>query len=206
MSDKKFIVVILVLIVTAGISFFAYMPAKFDDSSSVKMADFPKTIGDWVSEDIPLKKREYELLETNNLIMRNYTNKNGDKVNLYIIYSQENRKVAHPPEICLQGGGAIITNQTTLQITDSIKATKIILEKNTSRDLVAYWYKVGNLNTNIFLKQQLTMSINKLFGKKTSIALIRVLTEMENNNEEVSLDKLKGFCKLIEPVLERYVP
>lgn len=206
MNDKKFIIVIVILAVTAGISFLAYMPAKFEDSSIVKMADFPKTIGDWTSEDITLSKREYELLETNNLIMRNYTNKNGDKVNLYIIYSQENRKVSHPPEICLQGGGAAITNKIPLQITGSINATKIILEKNAIPELAAYWYKAGKFHTNSYLKQQLNMSINRIFGKKTSIALIRVLTKIEDNKEEAALNKLKGFCKLIEPLLAQYVP
>lgn len=170
------------------------------------MADFPITIGEWTSKDTVLSERTYKLLETRNLIMRNYTNPKGDSINLYIIYSQDNRKVAHPPEICMQGSGATVTNKTSINITDSIKATELIIEKNIAKELVVYWYKVGKINTNVYLKQQIKQVTDKIRGKSSSIALIRVLSNIEGNDKEAALDKIKTFCKLIEPLLEKYVP
>ena len=170
------------------------------------MSDFPKAIGEWTSEDVPLDERTYELLETKNLIMRDYKDSKGGTVNLYIVYSQDNRKVTHPPEICLQGGGGTVVDKTPIQVTDSIKATKLLIEKAISQELVIYWYKSGNVNTNIFLMQQFKMAIEHLLGKKTSIAMIRVMTTIENNRQEEALSRLKSFCSLIEPLLNKYVP
>ncbi len=170
------------------------------------MSDFPKTIGEWTSEDIPLSERDHELIETKNLIMRNYKNRGGDIVNLYIIYSQGNRNVSYPPEIRLQGQGETITNKSSVQITNSIEATKLIIEKDISRELVVYWYEAGKLNTNSYLKQQIKIVIDRMFGKKISVALIRLLTEIKNEKEDVALTKIKTFCALIEPLLEKYMP
>jgi EpsI family protein len=206
MNNKTFFIIITILIPIAIISFLSYSFTGFDKNSTVKMSDFPKTIGEWTSEDIPLDQRVYELLETDNLIMRDYKNKQGETVNLYIIYSQDNRKVAHPPEICLQGEGATVVDKSPIQITNIINANKLILEKRTSRELAIYWYKVGKLNTNVFLKQQLNMAISGLFGRKTSIAMIRVIAVIQDNKQDEALNKIKSFCAGMVPLLEKYVP
>jgi EpsI family protein len=139
--------------------------------------------------------------------MRNYINKQKEAVNCYIIYSQDNRKVAHPPEICLQGAGATVVDKTAIQVTDSIKATKLILEKSLSRELVIYWYKAGNLNTNDYIKQQLKIAINRMLRKNSSGALIRLVTEIKGDNQDnKALSLLQAFAKQIEPLIQKYAP
>jgi EpsI family protein len=170
------------------------------------MEDFPKAIAEWKSEDVLLSKYVYELLGTKNLIMRNYKNKKGETVKLYVVYSQDNRKVSFPPEIELRDEDATITDKSPLKVTDSIKATKLIIEKGSYWELVVYWYKVGGLNTSIYFKQQLKATIDRMLGKKTSVALIRVSTEIENNKQDIALSRIMAFCALIEPLLEKYVP
>ncbi len=208
MNNRNFILVVIVLACAACISYCFYFPVRLDTDISVRMADFPKTIGEWVSEELPVSESVYKMLQTRNLIMRNYKNQRQDAVNLYIIYSQDNRKVSHPQEIYLQGEGDTITNKSMIQLTPSIRATKLILDKANSRELIVYWYKVGQSNTNSYLIQQLRMSIDKMLGKKTAIALIRVLAEIDDKDEEgaAALRKIKDFCLSIEPLLEKYVP
>ena len=128
MNNKTFIFIAVILTAVAVFSLISYIPVKPDAVMKISITDFPKVIRGWKAQDIPLDERVYELLETKNLIMRNYINKQGDSINCYIIYSQDNRKVAHPPEICLQGEGATVVEKTAMQITDSIKATKLITQ------------------------------------------------------------------------------
>ena len=196
----------LILTVVAVFSLISYMPVKLDATMKISVTDFPKVVGEWKAQDIPLDQRVYELLETKNLIMRNYVNKQGESVNCYIIYSQDNRKVAHPPEICLQGEGATVVDKTAIQITDSIKATKLILEKSLSRELVIYWYKAGNLNTNDYIKQQLKIAINRMLRKSSSGALIRLATEIKGESQDKALSLLQTFAKQIEPLIQKYAP
>jgi EpsI family protein len=205
MNNKNFLIVVATLILVTIISFPAFMSC-YETQSEIKMADFPKTILNWTSQDLPVSERTYRLLETRNLITRNYINQNQDTVNLFIIYSQDNRKVVDPPEIYLQGAGESITSKSSVQLANAIKATELTLEKGLSRELVVYWYRSGKLNTNLYLKQQLKVVIDRMLGKKTSVVLIRVSTKIEDSQQDAALTKIKGFCALIEPLLDRYVP
>ena len=206
MNNKNFIITLVILILAGVIGFILYLPSRVTEMDNIKMSDFPKTFGEWDSEDIALSERVYELLETKNLIMRNYKNKQGDIINLYIIYSQDNRKVSHPPEICLQGGGATITNKSPVQITDSTKATKLIIENGNSRELVVYWYNAGEVHTNRYLRQQLKTVVDRMSGKKSSNVLIRVLTQVGDSGQDEALNKIKLFCAEIEPLLKTCIP
>lgn len=206
MKNKAFIIVIFVLTLVSIIGLASYMPARFDISSKVKVADFPKTIREWTSTEIPLSKRDYEILETTNLFVRDYKNPKGDSVVLYVVYSEDNRKVTHPPEVCYMGSGLTIVNKSPVLISNAIKATKMIVEKNDSRQLVAYWFKAGKLYTDKYLKQQIKIVTDRMFGKRTSGALIRLSTDITDNNHDAALSLIEGFVEEIEPLLVRYVP
>lgn len=203
MKNRSFIVVAIILI---GVAIIANKPYKFDLAQDVKVNDFPKTIGEWQGEDIPLSERDYEILETRNLFVRDYKNKNGDLVNLYIIRAADNRRALHPPEVCYTGGGATIAEKSVIPMTGSITANKFTIEDKNSRQLVVYWFKSTHLNTYSYLKQQLKIVTDRLLGKKTSGALIRVSTEIKGGREAAALELIKKFCGEIETLLTKYVP
>jgi EpsI family protein len=206
MNNKSFIIVVGILIVVSTIGIVSYLPQRFDKALKIKVADFPKTIGEWTATDIPLTERDYALLETRNLIMRDYKNQKGDSIYLYVVYSEDNRKVAHPPEVCYMGSGATIVDKSTVQLTNSIKAVKMLVEKGDAREILAYWFKAGALNTDKYLNQQLKVVFNRMLGKRTSGAMIRVSVDVKDNNQEEALTLLKSFCTQIEPLLGKYVP
>jgi EpsI family protein len=206
MNNRNFIIVTVILLVVSIIGFKSYLPAKFDTASTIRVADFPMQVGEWTATDIPLTQKEYDILETKNLFVRDYKNSKGEVVNLYVIYSEQNRKVSHPPEVCYTGSGATITERSQFQITDSIRANKLLVEKADSRQLVVYWYKAGKFNTAEYLKQQLKVSTDLTFGRKTSGALIRLSAEIKGDDESSALTLIKSFCSEIETLIERYVP
>lgn len=206
MKNKTFIIVVCILIAVAIIGLLSYLPARTDAALRVKVADFPKAIGEWRGADIPLDEETYRILETRNLFMRDYKNTKGDSIYFYVVYSEDNRKVSHPPEVCYLGSGVTIVDKSLVQITDSIRATRMIVENTDSRQLVVYWYKAGSLNTDKYLKQQLKIVTDRIFGKRTSGALIRVSTDIKGTNNGAALALLKHFSKQIEPLLAKYIP
>ncbi len=206
MNNKNFIIIACILIVVSIVGLTSYFPKRFDDALKIKVADFPKTIGNWIGTDIPLSERDYQILETKNLFIRDYKDPKGNSVYLYLIYSEDNRKVSHPPEVCYMGSGVTITDKAPVQITDSIKATKMTVEKVDSRQLVVYWYKAGGLNTDKYLKQQIKIVTDRMLGKRTSGALIRVSTDIKNDKQDTALALIKSFCAEIEPLLAKYIP
>ncbi len=203
MNNKTFIVATVVLI---AIAIIANMPAKIDSGSQVKMADFPMVIGEWQGTDIPLAERDYQILETKNLIMREYKNPSGDAVYLYLVYSEENRRTLHPPEVCYTGGGATIVEKSVVPVMPSFKANKFIVERKDSRHLVVYWFKSTSLNTYNYLRQQLKIVADRLLRKKTSGALIRVSADVKDGKDEQAFALVQNFCGQIYPLLDKYVP
>ena len=168
MNNLKFVVVFLILIVAIIIGFNSYLPERFDSSTAIKVTDFPMTIGDWNATEMKLSERDYEILETRNLFVRDYKNSKGDSVYLYLIYSQDNRKVSHPPEVCYLGSGVTIADKSPVTINNHIDATKLILEKADVRQMVVYWFKAGKMYTDHYLKQQVKIVTDRIFGKRTS--------------------------------------
>ncbi|MCX7926569.1 MAG: EpsI family protein [Candidatus Omnitrophica bacterium] len=204
--NKNFIIVCCLLLLAGivGYRWYYFIPTTVDN---VNLKDFPLSIGDWQGKDLPLKERVYELLETRNLIMRDYVNSQGKIINLYIIYSQDNRKVSHPPEICLQSEGAVVVQKSEIAVSKNIKATKMILEKEGSRQVVLFWYKVGSAYTPSYIRQQIKVSFGRLLGKKVSSALIRLVIPIEASlSEKQTFEKLISFCILLEPLLSQYLP
>jgi len=206
MNNRNFIIVIVTLAVVAAISLASYLPARTDIGERTRINDFPMKIGEWSATDMPLSQRDYEILETKNLFVRDYHNPKGEHVFLYMIYSEDNRKVSHPPEVCMMGSGVTVVNKESVRITDSVKAIKLLLEKDDSRQLIVYWYKAGELQTDTYLKQQLKIVVNRTFGRRISGALIRLSCDINGQGEKAALDLLKRFSAKIEPLLPKYVP
>jgi EpsI family protein len=82
----------------------------------------------------------------------------------------------------------------------------MIVEKADSRQLVVYWYKAGSLNTDKYLKQQIKIVTDRMLGRRTSGALIRVSADIKDNRQDAALGLIRLFCEEIEPLLEKYVP
>ncbi len=205
MKNATFIIAAILLI---AVIILVNQPAKFDPNQETQMVNFPKQIGDWKGEDVQLKESDYAILETRNLIMRNYKNlTQGEEVNLYIIYSADNRKALHPPEICYTGGGAgTILSKEVVPLNANFKANKFIIENKDFSQLVVYWFKSGNLSTYSYIHQQLKTVKDRLMQKKTSGAMIRISTVIDPKNPNKAMNLVKSFSASIIPLINRYVP
>ena len=204
MNNKTFIIAAVLLV---GVAIIANTPAKFSAGKEIQVSDFPKTIGNWQGTDIEIPERDYEILETRNLFIRDYKNaKTGEEVNLYIIYSQDNRRTLHPPEVCYSGGGSTILKKSVVQITDSLQANIFTIEEKNFKQLVAYWYKSKNLSTYNYMKQQIRVVLDRLLRKSTYGAMIRFAGLIKDNNEAAALEMLRGFIRECEPAINRLLP
>ncbi|MFH1245357.1 MAG: exosortase C-terminal domain/associated protein EpsI [Candidatus Omnitrophota bacterium] len=188
-----FIIVIVMLIVSALFSLNLFFQQR-NAHDTLDVRQFPYAIGQWQGKDLPVSEKEYDILETRNLIVREYTNPQGEKISLFIIYSETNRCVFHPPEVCFIGSGVKIADKDRTEIPRAqgkICVNKMSAEKNDRKDLVLYCYKAGKLYTENFYLQQTVFALHQLLGKRISGASIRVA--MEVKEEEATLPVLKAF-------------
>jgi EpsI family protein len=207
-SKKQYAVIFAVLGFTLAISLPAYIIVP-KPKETVKVADFPMKVGAWVGKDLPVDERAYEILETKNLILREYARGN-EKVYFYIIYSQDNRKVSHPPEVCFEGSGITVVNKEKKPLElfngEKIFANELRVEKEGAVNLVLYWYKAGSFYTDNYLRQQMRIALGRLMFKTTSNAMIRLSSEVSEDKVDQAVVSIKAFLKEASQYFPTIIP
>ncbi len=208
--DKNFGIIVCLLLISGIISWVLYFK-EYTQVDTVDITKFPKSISGWTAEDLPISKEEYDILETHNVVARRYKNIQNEPIYLLIVYSQHNRKISHPPEVCYTGGGVTILENVKDKIPVSagkniISANRLLLELRGTKQFSYYWFKVGDSFTANYWNQQALIAVKTLFGQPHSSALIRISSDISKNDEKGAIDRIKYFTNLILNDLNRYLP
>ena len=208
---RKNIPIIIGLLVFSGLISWNSFFRQYSQRDTVSIHLFPKDIGGWTSREIPISDHDYEILETRNAFCRIYRSAQGEEVMLFIVYSHNNRKVAHPPEICYTGGGATILNETRInfdlgQGNGYLGADRFASEQEGRKLMTYYWFKVGNNFTPSYWEQQILIALKTLFGRPAGSAMIRLSVESDES-ETVKADRIaQNFIRLILSAVKQYLP
>ncbi len=210
MVNRNYISIVILLIITIFLSWGFYFRA-YQHQDRINIKDFPLTIDEWSSQDLPIDKTDLAFLETKNVFLRRYTNKSQQSIYLYMAYSQSNRKASNPPEIAYQNSGISIVDKgkkyTIIASSNlSFKVNWLLLDNDENQQLAYYWYKVGDVYTHSYWKEQALAAFNNLIGKKTGNALIRISTDIDNGHQNQAIDLLNEFACLIIPQLFKHLP
>jgi len=184
---------------------------KYSQADTINIHEFPYAIGEWQGADLKISEEEYAILETRNAFARKYVDPQGNNVYLLIVYSQNNRKVSHPPEICYTGSGVdILANHlAVIHLADqnlAIQANMLFLEKGEVQQVSYYWFKVGGAYTANYWRQQFLIAVNTLLGRPASSALIRVAANVGEGGMEAARARTERFVGQISPHLKTYLP
>jgi len=195
-----FALIILLLLFSSLFSLKLFLRQR-NPRDLVDITTFPYEVGKWKGEDIGVSEQDYQILETRNLILRQYTHPNGEKIALFIIYSETNRSVFHPPEVCIIGSGIQITDKQTEYVENEsykISTNKMFIENNGAKQILLYGYRVGKTYTYNYYQQQVLFALNQFLGKDKSGATIRVSTI----GGEEKLPILKDFLTRITSIID----
>jgi EpsI family protein len=207
-TNRQFIIVLSILIAALAISVPAFLIVPSAKEEAL-VSIFPMQIGEWKGKDLPVEENVYEILETRNLILREYV-KGDSKVYLYIIYSQDNRKVSHPPEVCLEGSGITVvkTEKINLELAGArqIVANKLTVEKAGINNIIVYWYKAGEYYFDNYLKQQIRVALASLQFKRTSGAMIRFSAEILPTVPNKAMEDIRAFVKEASAYFSQIIP
>jgi len=206
--DIKFFIIILLCIASGIVSWHMYFK-EYLQSDTVNIHIFPMQIGKWHAEEIPISKQDYAILETKNAFVRRYTDNKGNEVYLYIVYSQHNRKVSHPPELCYSGAGNLIIDKSIVTLPvgkKGVKAVRLFMERGHLQHIAYYWFKVGDSFTTSYWKQQALIALKTILGQSSSSALIRISTIIHGDRIKEAENTVKLFSREIAPLLKKYLP
>lgn len=114
---SKFILVIIVLLLGTGASFYLSSPET--TLSRKRLSEFPKVLGDWTMvSDQQIDERSMRVLQVDDYFVRNYRNSRGEIIGLYIGYwkLQREGKGIHSPRQCLPGVGWVPVDTSVCEL------------------------------------------------------------------------------------------
>jgi EpsI family protein len=197
--NKSTIAFTLVIIVLAVAGYFSLnlFSVQRKDHDRLDIRRFPQEIGGFKSEDLEVTEKEYKILETRNLINREYAGPDGRQIYLFIIYSETNRSVFHPPEVCLIGSGLSVVDKKRGYLESGMKKiplNELYLVKDDAGSVVLYCYNSGDLYTDNYYTQQASFTLNQLAGTGRGGATIKVAMA-QGPDKEADIAVLKDFLK-----------
>jgi EpsI family protein len=210
MSLRNYLSMAIVLIITVFVSWALYFYNN-PQQDTVFVRDFPKTIGLWTSVNLPIDKPDLAILETKNAFLRRYSEGPQKSVYLYIVYSQSNPKATNPLEVFYKESGISILDKgkNYIIITPShlpIKTNWLLLDNDQNQQIAYYWFKVGDIYTRSYWKQQILSALNNLNGNRRGSALIRISADVIDGHQEQAHKFITEFASKIGPQLSQYLP
>ncbi|HVS70115.1 MAG TPA: EpsI family protein [Phycisphaerae bacterium] len=140
----------------------------------------------WTSTRNTFSDAEMDILETHDYVYRTYQDGEGAPVDLCVIFSEDNRKGTHPPDVCLEGNGSRIVMRGDRQ--ERVAGTPLTVRELVTADgdgryvYYAYFYKCGDSFTPSFYWQQAKIVWNGLTGQNAAGALIRYSAPIGDNS------------------------
>ncbi|MCP5008182.1 MAG: EpsI family protein [Planctomycetes bacterium] len=208
--NKRYLTITGLLSVTAFITFYLSMDVQSRETMSYASL-LPLDFKEWSGREIEIGKRTLEILETNDVLMRNYRGKDSAPVQLCIVYASNNRKVSHPPEVCYKGSGWSLEYKGPLLLSTGpgikpgFPVIKLVIEKGIQKNLVFYWYKCNDDFTSNYYKQQINIVKSGIIDGKSTSGMIRISTQIEDN-EEIASARIENFFMDLLPLIEEYLP
>jgi EpsI family protein len=167
----------------------------------------PLVIGSWIGQELPVEGYVKAILETDDVIQRNYVNRLNNKtpIQLAVVFSSDNRRAAHPPEVCYRGTGWEVTDKKIIEPEGLPPMVRLILDGGGGkRDMVIYFYRAGTRITANYYRQQYNIVVNHLLRRAASSALVRFSSPIVRSEGDTERD-LADFIRLMLPEIKSHL-
>ena len=207
MTGMRWWAVVGALIAVGALSEWRFL-GPVAESAVIQVTGIPHEFGSWHGDDVTLDARTYEILETRNVLYRQYrTGSDSPRIDLCIVFSQANRKAPHPPEVCYTGSGAQVDRRPdeTVKLSPplgSIRGSSLLVRKDQSQEVVLYWYLAGTQLTTSYYAQQWKVIWAQITSRPAQSAIIRYSTVMAGKeSQEEAMNRLNTFSACSLPII-----
>jgi EpsI family protein len=174
---------------------------------------FPTELQDWRATEGGMPLDVERALGLDDYVLADYLGPAGERVNFYVAYYGSQRKGVspHSPQVCIPGGGWVISDLNRVQVAGAggapIDAVRVLIDKGGERALVYYWFEGrGRRVGNEYLMKWYLLR-DAMLRNRTDGALVRVITPVGRIDSLRDADqRLQRFVRLSAPRLAAFVP
>jgi exosortase D (VPLPA-CTERM-specific) len=216
-SDRRFnwalVTGLSVLCMTAMTTFFVATRNEVVPERT-RFVSFPTQLGEWRGRPTLLEPQEEHVLNLDDYIISDYSNRAGRGVNFYVAYYASQRKGSspHSPIVCLPGGGWLINKFERTVFTDSalntsVPLNRVVMEQGSNKQLVYYWFvQRGRPVANEYWSKWYLLT-DAIFQNRTDGALVRLISPIYTGESESEADqRLQSFMRVSQASLRAYLP
>jgi EpsI family protein len=184
------------------------VPAKVN-SSHARLNELPLVISEFSGRELPVEQSVKDILETPNVLMREYLGPDGLRIILSIVYYDRYRVAFHLPEGCMTGQGSVIVKSLREPVTapgaeEPFIANRLVLEQPEGKEHVFYFFIAGDLITASYPRMRLHLMMEHVKRRPTGAALVRFSAKTRERDEEI-LESLSDFIEQMVPVLRSHL-
>jgi exosortase D (VPLPA-CTERM-specific) len=202
----------MALLLVAGVASQAAGHREEVRPERTSLAAFPLTLGEWQASKSLLETQVEIYLGLDDYVIADYR-REAQIVNFYAAYYGSQRKGVspHSPQVCIPGGGWLITSLDRVPVTlvdgSTFEVNRTLIERAGQRQLVYYWFEQrGRRIANEYWVKWYLL-VDALLRNRSDGALVRVTTSVGAWESTGNADKrLVDFVKLAVPNLAAYVP
>lgn len=178
----------------------------------LSLAAFPLQLGDWRGLEGSLDEQTEASLGLDDYVIADYRQGDGAPVNFYAAYYGSQRKGVspHSPQVCIPGGGWLITGLSRPQLTldgQPLAVNRVLIERGGRRQLVYYWFEQrGRRIANEYAMKWYLLQ-DALLRNRSDGALVRLSTPLGALEDATAADRrLQDFMRLALPALPPHIP
>ncbi|MCL4522849.1 MAG: EpsI family protein [Acidobacteria bacterium] len=209
MNMLRFAVVVILLAGTAVLLRARDRAESLPPHQAVQ--EFPKEIGAWLGEDVPLQPEVKQILGDGDFLVRFYRSPGQPYVDFFLAYfpTQRTGSTIHSPQNCLPGSGWIPTDLKRIELLGSEKAVvnRYVIAKGLDRQLVLYWYQSNGRIVASEYWAKFFLVADSVRRNRSDGALVRIVTPVaRDENIESAEQRALDFARQALPHLDRFVP
>jgi exosortase D (VPLPA-CTERM-specific) len=202
----------LTLLIGAGIAVQVAGHREEVKPERIPLSAYPLAFGDWQASESRLDTQIEIGLGLDDYVIADYR-RGAEVVNFYAAYYGSQRKGVspHSPQVCIPGGGWLITglDRIPVRLADgaSFAVNRVLIERGGQRQLVYYWFEQRGRRIANEYAMKWYLLVDALMRNRSDGALVRVTTPVDRfEGAEAADRRLREFMELAVPRLATHVP
>jgi EpsI family protein len=172
---------------------------------------FPGAVSQWrMTGESQLSSEVQTVLKASDILMRQYTNEQGEKVDIYIGYHDGGKGTGeiHSPKHCLPGSGWLELSSSRTQIPaagEKLNLVRAIYQKGDSRQLFLYWFQVRGKSISEEYSLKVAEIANSALYRRRDASFIRISVPFQTD-EQKALAIGERFVSDFLPAIQDFLP
>ncbi len=212
-------VVLVILFVAGGLSLYwngrpEPKPmggiAKQSLPAEVQLQDTP-----YLSSELVLEDQVLAILETDDYYYRRFSPQSAvlnQGFDLLIVFSKNNRRGTHSPELCIQGSGERILSKGPVSVRlesdppQTFEMREVVSQDSRRTVYYLYIFKSGDSYTTNYTWQQATILMHGLLNRDAGGALIRLTVPVQDDDLESARALAQDAAAHLMPIIDQNLP